>query len=254
LQELIFSTGANSGIGYETVISLSKCSNNFEILLGCRNLEAGQKALDSIRKANANVLKGGINLIQINITDRASIDAAESLVREKYGKLDILINNAGIVVYQDIDKYDAFRQSFETNVLGSMAVTETFESLLKKSTDPYVIYVSSEQGSISLRLNPEHEFYKIAGESYRVSKAALNMVAACHRFSYAGDGIKVAAFNPGWCMSNLTGEQGREWRLKGGARDPKEPADVLADIAMGIKDEDIARNGMLHVDGGVLPW
>ncbi|KAH8769910.1 hypothetical protein F5883DRAFT_643244 [Diaporthe sp. PMI_573] len=89
------------------------------------------------------------------------------------------------------------------------------------------------QIDITLRNDPEHRFYGIDGEACRTSKAALNMGASCQRFRNAADGIKVVAFNPGWCLSNLTGEQGREWRIKGGARDP---------------------NRLLHVDCGILPW
>lgn len=80
------------------------------------------------------------------------------------------------------------------------------------------------------------------------------MLAACHRYNYAEWGCKVLAFNPGWCVSNLTGEKGRKMRLKMGARDPKEPAEALVDIIQGGRDDDIAKNGMVDVDGGVLPW
>ncbi|KAH7244584.1 putative short chain dehydrogenase/reductase [Fusarium redolens] len=251
---IIFVTGASSGIGYETVLELSKESTDFHILLGARTIEKGDKALGDINSAAGSLLKASISVLPIEITDQESVDAAKGSIEARYGKLDILINNAGIVVYQDVDRVTAFRQSFETNVIGSMRVTETLEPLLKKSSKPLVIYVSSEQGSISLRLNPDHQFHRIQGDAYRTSKAALNMVAACQRYNYADAGIKVVAFNPGWCLSNLTGEQGREWRIKGGARDPKEPAVALVEIVNGKRDIDIENNGLVHVDGGVLPW
>ncbi|KAF5549109.1 short chain dehydrogenase [Fusarium mexicanum] len=251
---VILVTGANSGIGYETVLELAKESARFHILLGARNIEKGEKALADIKTTAGDLAKASISVLSIEITDQASVDAAKDAIEDQYGKLDILINNAGIVVYQDVDRVMAFQQAFETNVLGSLRVTETLEPLLKKSSKPLVIYVSSEQGSISLRLNPEHEFYKIQGDSYRTSKAALNMLAACQRYNYADAGITVVSFNPGWCLSNLTGEQGREWRIKGGARDPKEPAIALVEIVTGQRDSDIEANGLVHVDGGVLPW
>jgi NAD(P)-dependent dehydrogenase (short-subunit alcohol dehydrogenase family) len=246
--------GANSGIGYETVLELAKESADFHILLGARTIEKGEKALRNIKDAASDSLKASISILAIEITDQISVDIAKDSIEGRYGKLDVLINNAGIVVYQDVDRVTAFRQSFETNVIGSLRVTETLEPLLKKSSKPLVIYVSSEQGSISLRLNPSHQFHRIQGDSYRTSKAALNMVAACQRYNYADAGIKVVAFNPGWCLSNLTGEQGRECRIKGGARDPKEPAVALVEIVNGKRNIDIENNDLVHVDGGVLPW
>ncbi|KAM0540846.1 hypothetical protein ACHAPJ_013478, partial [Fusarium lateritium] len=244
---------ANSGIGYETVLELAKESAEFHILLGARTVAKGEKALADIKGTTGDSLKASISILSIEITDQMSVDTAKDSIEAHYGKLDVLINNAGIVVYH-VDRATAFRQSFETNVIGLMRVTETLEPLLKRSSKPLVIYVSSEQGSISLRLNPDHQFHQIQGDSYHTSKAALNMVAACQRYNYADAGIKVVAFNPGWCLSNLTGEQGREWRIKGGARDPKEPAVALVEIVNGKRDTDIESNGLVHVDGGVLPW
>lgn len=128
------------------------------------------------------------------------------------------------------------------------------EPLLKKSAKPYIVYMSSGMGSITNRLDPEFKFKAIRGDPYRMSKAALNMLAACNRYNFAEWGCKVLAFDPGWCVSNLTGEKGREMRVKGGARDPKEPAAALADIVLGKRDGDIEKNGLVDVDGGVGPW
>lgn len=135
-----------------------------------------------------------------------------------------------------------------------MILTETLEPLLKKAAKPYVVYVSSSQGSVTRRLDPEEPHRMARGETYRMSKAALNMLAACHRYNYAEWGCRVAAFNPGFCVSNLTGEKGREMRIEWGARDAKEPALALVDVVAGKRDADIEKNGMVDVDGGILPW
>ncbi|OTA86297.1 hypothetical protein M434DRAFT_376602 [Hypoxylon sp. CO27-5] len=251
---IILITGANSGIGYETVVALSKLSDNYHILLGCRSVEKGHKALNDMKLAYGDSLRGTISVLQIDVTNQSSIRTAKEYIEMEFGKLDVLINNAGILIYQDVDTLTALRQIFEANVFGQMMMTETLEPLLRKATKPYVIYVSSEQGSITKRLDPNFKYRHIRGETYRMSKAALNMLAACHRYNYAEWGCKVLAFNPGWCVTNLTGEEGREMRIKGGARDAKEPAGVLADIVQGKRDADIEKNGMVDVDGGVLPW
>ncbi|KUI68525.1 3-keto-steroid reductase [Cytospora mali] len=251
---IILVTGANSGIGYETVVALAAASADFHILLGCRSVEKGEKALKDIQSEYGN-LKGTISVLQIDVTEKSSIEAAKQHIEQQYGKLDILINNAGILVHQpDLDTLTALRMSFETNVFAQMTVTETLEPLLKKSAKPYVVYVSSEMGSVTNRLDPEFKYRQIRGEPYRMSKAALNMLAACHRYNYAEWGCRVLSFNPGWCVSNLTGAKGREMRIKAGARDPKEPAAALAEIALGKRDADIEKNGMVDVDGGVGPW
>ncbi|KAI1420066.1 putative short chain dehydrogenase/reductase [Xylaria sp. FL1777] len=246
--------GANSGIGSETVKALAMTSSDFHILLGCRSAEKGRNTLNDIQTKLGDSIKAAISVLQIDVCDHDSIRAAKGQIENQFGKLDVLINNAGIIVYQQVDTMTSLRQTFETNVFGQLVVTETMEALLQKSAKPYVIYISSEQGSITERLNPEYKFRQVRGDHYRMSKAALNMLAACHRHNYANWGCKVLAFNPGWCVSNLSGERGREMRIKGGARDPKDPAIALVDVVLGKRDADIEKNGMVDLDGGVLPW
>ncbi|KAI1347818.1 putative short chain dehydrogenase/reductase [Xylaria sp. FL0043] len=251
---VILVTGANSGIGAETVKALAAVSSDFHILLGSRSTQKGQSALDDIRAALGESLKAAISVLQIDVCDHDSIKAAQEHIEAEFGKLDVLINNAGIVVYQQVDALTSLRRTFETNVFGQVLITEAMEPLLKKSSKPYIIYVSSSQGSITSRLDPEYEHRHTRGDHYRMSKAALNMLAACHRYNYAEWGCRVLAFNPGFCISNLSGEEGREMRIKRGARDPKEPAMALVDIVLGKRDGDIEKNGMVDLDGGVRPW
>ncbi|KAI1630930.1 putative short chain dehydrogenase/reductase [Biscogniauxia mediterranea] len=251
---VILVTGANSGIGYETVIALATVVSDSHILLGSRTLEKGEKALSEIKSAQGNSLKSTISVVQIDVTDRESINATKEHIDSQFGKLDVLINNAGIIAYQATDNLTALRQTFETNVFGPAILTETLEPLLKKATKPYIIDVSSGQGSITMRLDPEAHHRNVRGDAYRMSKSALNMLAACQRYNSAEWGCRVLAFNPGWCISNLTGANGREARIKGGARDPKDPATALVNIVLGKRDDDIEKNGMVDLDGGILPW
>ncbi|KAF3058490.1 (+)-neomenthol dehydrogenase [Daldinia childiae] len=233
---IVLITGGNSGIGYETVAALSSASADFHILLGCRSVEKGEAAVEQMKKEFGSALKGTIQVIQIDITDRKSINTLKEKIETQFGRLDALINNGGVLVHTPMDILDALRISFETN--------------------PYIIYVSSEQGSVTQRNDPNVDIMhrRLRGEPYRMSKAAINMLSACHRYNYAEWGCRVLAFNPGWCVSNLTGAEGREMRLKAGARDPKEPAHALASIIQGKRDADIEKNGMVDVDEGVLPW
>ncbi|KAI0189050.1 putative short chain dehydrogenase/reductase [Astrocystis sublimbata] len=253
-KRIVLITGANSGIGLETVKALVAASSDFHVILGSRSAEKGNQALNEIQSTLSDSLKGTISVLEIDVCDQKSIIASKQLIETQFGKLDVLINNAGIIVYQEMEALDSLRQTFETNVFGPLVVTETFEPLLRRAAKPYVIHVSSEQGSITARLDPEYEFHHVRGDHYRMSKAALNMLAGCHRYNYAEWGCRVLAFNPGFCVSNLTGEKGRKMRIKGGARDPSEPANALLEVVLGKRDDDIKKNGMIDLDGGVLPW
>ncbi|KAK0717818.1 putative short chain dehydrogenase/reductase [Lasiosphaeria miniovina] len=255
---VILITGANGGIGLEAVVALAQASACLHILLGARSLEKGQKALDEIRSSPSlpgGELKSAISVVQIEVTDQASILAARDHVAATFARLDVLVNNAGIIVIKpEYDTLADARETFETNVFGPLAVTEAFEPLLRKSSSPRVVHVSSEQGSVSLRLDPAYPSVNVRGDTYRMSKAALNMLAACHRHNFADWGCKVCAFNPGFCVTNLTGPRGREMRIKGGARPARDAGLALAEVVLGKRDEDVEKSGIVDVDGGVKPW
>lgn len=233
---------------------MSQTSPNYHILLGSRSLDKGKKALEEIYSSHDSSLKSSISLIQIDVTDRKSIFAAKDLVESEHGRLDVLINNAGIIVTRKVDSETLLRESFETNSIGPYVVTEVFEPLLKKSKEPRLIHVSSDLGSVTQRLDPNTKSAFTRAEWYRMSKAALNMLAACHRYTFAGWGCKVCAFNPGFTVTSLTGEAGRKMRIQHGARDAREPAEMLVKIIMGDRDADFEKSGIIDIDGGVLPW
>ncbi|KAK9433829.1 hypothetical protein V1505DRAFT_130414 [Lipomyces doorenjongii] len=253
-KNIILITGASSGIGLEFVHVLAQQSPSFHILLGSRSIDKGNKILDDLQSLYGSALQSSISVLQINVTDQKSITAAKEEVETKFGRLDILINNAGIIVTRPMDTLSVLRETFETNTFGAAIVTETFESLLKKSSNPRLVYVSSDQGSITHRLDPNYQWVKIRGDPYRMSKAALNMLAACHRHNFAEWGCKVCAFNPGFSLTNLTGEAGRAVRIQYGARDPRDAAEALVKIIKGERDSEFDMSGMLDLDGGVLPW
>ncbi|KAF3764493.1 hypothetical protein M406DRAFT_70969 [Cryphonectria parasitica EP155] len=251
---IILVTGGNSGIGYETVALLSKESADYHVLMGSRSVEKGQKALEDMKSAHGDSLKGTISVVQIDVSDEKSILALKDHIETQFGKLDVLINNAGIIVYQQMSLLEQLRKTFETNVFGTMLLSETLEPLLQKSSKPYLIYVSSGQGSITQKLLPDYEAAKLRADPYRMSKAALNMLSATHRRHWSEWGCRVLAFDPGFCVSNLTGAKGREMRKSLGARDPSQPAATLVDVVGGGKDAFFEKSGMLDVDGALVPW
>jgi NAD(P)-dependent dehydrogenase (short-subunit alcohol dehydrogenase family) len=236
------------------VIALAQASADYHVILGSRSVAKGQKALGEQQAKHADSLRGSISVVQMDVTDRASIAAAKESVSSSFGRLDVLVNNAGIIVTRPDDTLTILRELFETNTFGPAIVTETFEPLLRASSRPRLAYVTSGLGSITNRLDPTQPFHDLRGDWYRMSKAALNMLAACHRHNLADFGCKVVVFDPGYCVTNLTGEEGRKMRVKMGARDARDAALALADIVLGRKDAEADKSGILDVDGNLLPW
>ncbi|MBE7180273.1 MAG: hypothetical protein INR71_03530 [Terriglobus roseus] len=120
--------------------------------------------------------------------------------------------------------------------------------------------MSSDLGSVTLRRDGGNYAYRVRDTEYRMSKAALNMLAACYeeQFAAAADGLqraKVYVFNPGYVVTNLTGEAGVEMRKQTGAGDPRESARVLAEVTEGKRDEDQAK-GMVNANSSAswFPW
>jgi len=113
--------------------------------------------------------------IQIDVTDDDSVGAAAKQVSTTYGRLDILVNNAGIFSKNPIAR-DALREVLAVNAIGALSVTEAFLPLLRKSSAPRLIFVSSSMGSITHAANPESPYYLAAVNRYRASRAALNML------------------------------------------------------------------------------
>jgi NAD(P)-dependent dehydrogenase (short-subunit alcohol dehydrogenase family) len=200
--------------------------------------------LPELREENP---KGSFALIQLDVTDQESITAAAEFVEKQHGRLDILINNAGIIP-KATSLINNLREVFETNIFGTAVVTEDFTPLLEKSKYARLIYVTSDLGSITDRIDPSSKYYKLPNITYRMSKAALNMLAACHRAELGPKGIKVWAFNPGYVVTNLsgTGEKGKQERIANGAGDPKESAEGIVACVDGRRDNDVGK--FVHKD------
>jgi NAD(P)-dependent dehydrogenase (short-subunit alcohol dehydrogenase family) len=219
------------------------------VIICSSSVERGQKALSDLQATSP---ASTVSMVQLDVTDQASINAAVAHVEKEFGRLDVLINNAGIT-YRSPNLLEQMRTIFETNTFGPAIVTELFLPLLEKSNDGRLIYVSSDLGSITLRSDPSAPYYKIPTVAYRMSKSALNMLMVCHHVELKERGIKVWAFNPGYVVTNLsgTGEAGIQERIRNGAGDASVSAKALVEIVAGTRDGDVGK----HIDGeGVIPW
>ncbi|KAH8820727.1 hypothetical protein F5884DRAFT_58804 [Xylogone sp. PMI_703] len=244
-KKIVLITGGNSGIGYATAASLI-ASPTYHVIIGSRSPEKGQTALKSL-SAGA---KGSISLAQLDVTDSASISAAVSTVEKEHGRLDVLINNAAIGPTTPSLAVDLLRETLESNVLGVAAMTEAFVPLLRKSSDPRIIHVSSGVGSVTLRagsLEPGAQHFP-PFYAYSISKAALNMMALCHMELYK-DQIKVIALSPGYVATNLGGNP--EAMKQSGAGDPADTGKFIHSVVEGKRDADWSK---LIKEEGYYPW
>lgn len=172
-------------------------------------------------------------------------------VETKHGKLDVLVNNAGIAG-PETPLRESMQAAFNANATGVAVVTETFAPLLKKaakesSATIRIINVSTGGASISMRLDPNAVGSDIRHIPYRTSKAALSMVSACQVADYRNDGIKVFMYSPGFTESNL----GPHNKVSNGAKPVDEAVRPLVDILEGKRDKEAGLN--LHADG-VNAW
>lgn len=249
--------GANSGIGFHTVEQFAK-NPSYHVIMAVRSLFKGETALKDIQSQQP---AGTLSLQELDITSQASIEAASAQIGRDYGRLDVLVNSAGIIVMDAKDQADKLRRTFESNLFSHIAVTEAFKPLLRasKATTPRLIFVSSDLGSVTLRRDPQNYAYRVQDTEYRCSKAALNMAAACYEEEFSRDdelkGVKVYVFNPGYVVTNLTGEESVEMRKNTGAGDPRESARVMVETAEGKRDED-QRQGMVSANSSAtwFPW
>lgn len=237
--------GATNGIGLDTAIYLANAAPENHVIVGARSLTKGETVLKDLKAKN---LKGTVSLLQLDANDDKSITSAASSIEKDFGKLDILINNAGICPEEPSDPWpsrDLLRSVFETNVFGPTILTTSLIPLLKKSSTPRIINVSSGLGSISFLSDHSGPYAAVPYPAYRMSKAALNMLTAYQYFQFKDFGCKVWSFCPGYVTTDLGRD--REAREAMGMESSETSAQGILEIVQGKRDAEvgtfIARRG-----------
>lgn len=196
MSKVILVTGANKGIGLEIVKQLAKLGNN--VILTSRNENLGLKAVNELKEEELNV-----DYCQLEVTDDKSIENACNYVKNKYGKLDVLINNAGVFLegegnnsFHNFD-IDVIKDTMEINFFGVLKVSKNFVDLLKLSNDPRIINMSSGMGQLS----------EMGGGyiGYRISKVSLNALTRIMSNELRRHKIKVNTMCPGWVKTDMGG-------------------------------------------------
>ncbi|KAF2124210.1 carbonyl reductase [Dothidotthia symphoricarpi CBS 119687] len=201
-KDVAFITGANRGIGFELARTLAR-DHDFHILLGCRSPAAGSLAALKLRDEGY-----AVENITIDITSDDSIRNAAEEIKKKHERLDLLVNNAGMMVRGDADecfdtKRQALQDTFNTNVSGHALVTDAFIPLLSKSPNPRIVFLSSILGSIINRLTVKCPLDEIDSIAFRCSKAALNMLAAHYARKFKEKGWKITMVCPGFVSTDM---------------------------------------------------
>lgn len=228
---IVLITGGNKGIGLATARQLGQ--RGASIIIGARNADRGAAAVQSLQEEGITAAA-----VTLDVTDDTSIEAAAKDVDDRFGRVDVLINNAGIVgsehanVLPSVTTREGLREIFEVNVFGLVATTNAFLPLLRRSEHPRIVNVSSEVASMTSMFDPAHPFFGINETAYPASKSAVNMITAMYAKELGGDGFIVNAAIPGWTATDFNNFQG--------PRTAEQAASVVVELAT---VDDGGRNG-----------
>jgi NAD(P)-dependent dehydrogenase (short-subunit alcohol dehydrogenase family) len=204
LQKVALVTGANKGIGLGAAEQLA--ARGMTVLIGARDRQRGETAASALRTAG-----GDVHAVTLDVTDPTTIQMAGTQVEERFGHLDVLINNAGVTGSGQVSPQDAYdqvpstvdlamvRAVFETNVFGVIAVTNAMLPLLRRSPAARIVNVSSHASSLTLTSNPDGPFAALLpSAAYVPSKSALTALTVQYANELRKDGILVNAVAPGF--------------------------------------------------------
>jgi NAD(P)-dependent dehydrogenase (short-subunit alcohol dehydrogenase family) len=236
-------SGGNKGIGLETGRQLGRLG--YTILLGSRDPHKGSAAAFALRD-------GGVDAraVKLDVTKQEDIDVAASMIEKEFGKLDVLVNNAGVMIEKGWTKnttsqttVDDLRATFETNLFAAFALTKAMLPLVKLSSAGRIVNVSSILGSVSMQATKGSPTYATKLFAYNASKAALNVLTISLAHELQGTKIKVNSAHPGWVKTDLGGNAA-PMGVSDGAR---------TEVELATLGEDGPTGGFFH-NGQPIPW
>ncbi len=213
-QKVALVTGANKGIGRAAAGQLAALG--MTVLLGARDPQRGEEAAAALRAAG-----GDAHAVTLDVTDPTTIQEAAKQAEERFGHLDVLINNAGISGSGQVSPEDAYdqvpssvdldmvRAVFETNVFGVIAVTNAMLPLLRRSPAPRIVNVSSHVASLTITSDPDGPFAALLpSAAYAPSKTALTALTVQYANELRKDGILINAAAPGYVDTDSNNHTG----------------------------------------------
>jgi len=226
-------TGGNKGIGYEICLQLAR--KGLRVVLTSRDPEKGREARKKLEKEGLDVLQH-----QLDVTDQASVAAIARYIESEFGRVDVLVNNAGILIDSRStsvlrEKEETFRITLETNFFGALRMCQALVPLMQKNHYGRVVNLSSGLG----QLNDMGD----GTPAYRVSKTALNALTRMVAKAVEGDNILVNSICPGWVRTDMGGP--------GASRSVERGAETAAWLAMLPHD---GPTGGFFRDKKPIPW
>jgi NAD(P)-dependent dehydrogenase (short-subunit alcohol dehydrogenase family) len=248
--KVAFITGANRGLGFETARILGK--QGITVILGARELAKGKAAAEKLHGEGVK----SVEAVRFDVNKPADHKEIYDYIAKKYGKLDILINNAG-VMDEGIKRagagtpfnstsaisQESLRKTFDTNFFQPIALTQTLLPLIKKSPAGRIVNLSSILGSLTLHADPKSPIYDKKTFAYDASKTALNAFTVHLAQELQGTPIKVNSAHPGWVKTEMGGAEA-PMELAEGGKTSAQLATLAADGPSG---------GFFHL-GQPLPW
>jgi NAD(P)-dependent dehydrogenase (short-subunit alcohol dehydrogenase family) len=223
-------SGANRGIGREVVSQLA--AKGMAVALGARDLRAGEEAATRLQRRRLDVRP-----YQLDVTDPISVEAVAQRLEGDFGRLDVLVNNAGIYPEGDAATMDMVvaERCWQTNALGAWRLAVATIPLMRRHRWGRIVNVSSEAGSLASM--------GTFMAAYNVSKAALNAVTRVLAADLRGSGILVNSVCPGWVATAM-----------GGRGAPRSPEEGAASVLWGVMLPDDGPTGGFFRDGRPLRW
>jgi NAD(P)-dependent dehydrogenase (short-subunit alcohol dehydrogenase family) len=239
-EKIALVTGANKGLGRE--ISRQLATQGVLVLMAARDRARGEHAANDLRAKGLPV-----EFIQLDVTSQPSVDEAAAEITRRHGRLDILMNNAGIAldwIAPSELTVEAYEETFDTNVFGVFRVTKAMLPLLKKSGHGRIVNVSSGLGSLTRSADPNNTLV-IRNQllAYCSSKSALNMMTIQFAGELKSFGIKVNSANPGYTATDMNQNRGTK-TVEQGAATP---------VRLALLPDDGPSGGVFS-DTGADPW
>lgn len=237
--KIVLITGANKGLGKEIGRQLGTLG--YTIVLASRNEKAGKAVKEEFRALGFDA-----HIVTLEVTNPDDINNLAKYIENAFGKLDVLVNNAGIALEWDGQptNADKIRRTLEVNLIAPYAITESLIPLLSLSNDARVINQSSMLGSIGTAENSWEQVSGFMAIGYSTSKAGLNMLTQIQSKTLKDKGILVAASHPGWVKTDLG--------TKAAPMEVDEGASTVVELV--TMDRDTFPNGQLVHNGKRLPW
>lgn len=210
-------TGGNRGIGLAACEGLAKLG--MHVLMGSRDLSKGEAAAAALRQKGL-----GVEAIQLDVTDDESIEQARQVIQKKQGRLDVLVNNAAILIDETSNilrlPIEIMRETMEVNFYGPLMLCQAFLPMMQQQRYGRVVNVSSQAGQLSTMGN--------YAPAYSISKTALNALTVMFAAAMHGGDIKINAMCPGWVRTDMGG--------RNASRSPEQGADTIVWLATLPKD------------------